>query len=58
MYTYETRNNIVLNFSEKELREYIHDERKIVDIRLNVSVGIRKDNNKECAMLITRKFEE
>ncbi len=58
LYSYETRNSILLNFEEKELREYIHDERKIVDIRLNVSVGIRRNDDKEYAMLITRKIEE
>ena len=58
LYTYETRNRIALDFNEKELREYIHDECKIVDIRLNVSVGIRNTENNESALLITRTNEE
>lgn len=51
IFTYEPTKGLPIEFEEKELREYLHDERKIIKISINASICM-KDINEESACVI------
>ncbi|WP_044936633.1 hypothetical protein [Pseudobutyrivibrio sp. LB2011] len=51
-YEYKIYDSITLDFTEKEFREFIHDERKIIDIRVNVSIGAKLDDENNCMLIV------
>ena len=55
LYKYSPIQGIELDFEENELQGFLHDERKIVEVYINVTIGF--NNEDENGIIITRLFE-
>lgn len=55
LYKYSSIHGIELDFEENELQGFLHDERKIVEVYVNVTIGFNNDD--ENGVIITQLFE-
>lgn len=53
--SYSPISGMTIDFTESELREYIHDVRKIIKVYLSVSVGVRKTGKKDSNVVIIKE---
>ena len=54
-YSYSPIQGMTLDFEEAELREFLHDERKIVKISINVTIGLKESREHSQGVIIIRK---
>lgn len=54
LYSYSPLSGLKMDFEEGELREYIHDERKIIRVYFDVSIGIKEEDEQKSCVIITR----
>lgn len=55
LYKYSPIYGIELEFEKDDLQKYLYNERKVIDIYVNVTIGF--SNNSEDATIITRSFD-
>ncbi len=46
---------LIMGFAEKELKEFVHNERKVVSVYFDVTNGLKIDSKKKNAVIISRK---
>ncbi len=54
LYEYSPMSGLKLDFEESELREYIHDERKIIRVYFSVSIGVKEIEEHNSCVIISR----
>ncbi len=54
LYSYSPVSGLKLDFEEGELREYIHDERKMIRVYFNVAIGIKDYEDYKSCVIISR----
>ena len=53
-YSYAIMQGLKVDFEEKEMREYLHNDQKIIRVTLDVEISIRDNEGQSSGVLIVR----